>query len=136
MWLVLLAAAVSSALIIVRGLVYKTREITIDRKWWMLIGGSLAANVLAFFGFMELMKDAVYTGINYSSVLSVLALLSAGVIAGNFSFTYQEAAADERLLPNAIAIIFVNLFHLLWPIILPKTLIFTRTENCCGSFQR
>lgn len=111
---ILIAAAISSILIVIRGCIYETRDFNIDWKWWLLIVGSLGANLFACIGFHDLMKSTENTGIDHSSVLSVLSLLAAGVIAGNFAFSYQEAAADERILPNAISLIFVNLFYLLF----------------------
>jgi len=51
---------------------------------------------------------------DYSSVLTILSLLAAGIIAEFFVFSHGQAAHDEKFFPNAIAICFMGLFYLLF----------------------
>lgn len=51
---------------------------------------------------------------NYSSVLTILSLLAAGVIAGKFAFSHHEVASDERPLATALSILIVLLFYVLF----------------------
>lgn len=53
-------------------------------------------------------------GADFSSVLSILSLLAAGVIAGKFAFSYHEVASDERFLATALSILIVLLFYVLF----------------------
>ena len=49
--------------------------------------------------------------VDYSQILTVLSLLATGIITGFFTFTFQDAAHDERWLATAISICFALLFY-------------------------
>jgi len=111
---IIAAAIVSTLCIIIRGFMYTSRDFSIDFRWWLLVFCAMIPNVLVYIGLHNLLVCTENTGVDHSSILSVLSLLSAGVIAGNFAFSYQDASDDEIILPNAISLVFVNLFYLLF----------------------
>ena len=114
MSLLIIAGIVSVTSIILRAMLHKTRNFDYGLKDWLILGLSIIGNIIALFGFFNLSTGPANPCVDYSSVLTILSLLSAGVIAGNFTFSYQEAAADERLLPNLISACFTILFLFLF----------------------
>jgi hypothetical protein len=114
MSLLIIAGIVSVTSIILRAMLHETRNFDYSLKDWLILGLSIIGNVIALFGFFKLSTGPANPSVEYSSVLTILSLLSAGVIAGNFTFSYQEAAADERLLPNLISSCFTILFLFLF----------------------
>lgn len=74
----------------------------------------ILANILAFSGFMLLTLDAPNPESRYDLILSVLSLLSAGVIAANFAHSHQEAAEGETWLSTALSALFALLFYVLF----------------------
>ena len=113
---ILISYGINVLLIITRGMIFKSRDFKIDAKWQVLILASLLANIIAFFGFQDLLNTMFVEeeSENYATILTVLSLLSSGIIAGNFAFSYQDSANDEGFLTNAISIVFISLFYLLF----------------------
>ena len=110
---------INVGLILIRGIIFKNRNFKINYIWWLLIICSLIANIIAFFGFQNLL-DTLYVkeeSNNYTTILTIFSLLSSGIIAGNFAFSYQDSADDEGLLTNAISIVFISLFYLLFSLV-------------------
>jgi len=83
-------------------------------RFWSLLSLSLAANLVAFFGFHRLANGPAIPNGDYRAVLEILALLSAGAIAGFWSIEYQKAYPDETLLLNIISALFVFVFYALF----------------------
>jgi len=75
---------------------------------------SLIGNMFAFFGFHFLINGPAIPCGDYSGVLEILALLSAGAIAGFWGIEYEKAYPDERLLLNFISALFVLVFYALF----------------------
>jgi len=103
-------------LILTRGFIFPNRDFKINKVWWILIVISLIADIVAFKGFQDLLSTLFVkdNSSSYTTILTVLSLLSSGIIAGNFTFSYQDSAEDESLLTNTISIIFISLFYLLF----------------------
>jgi hypothetical protein len=100
---------------VLRATLYPGREISLDRKYYALLCISLTGSVFGLLGFFHLSQEPIdSSGIDYSQILTVLSLLAAAIITGYFTFTYTEAASDERLLPSAISACFVLLFYLVF----------------------
>jgi hypothetical protein len=74
----------------------------------------IAADCLAAWGFSVLIAKMPITGADFDSVLSILSLLAAGVIAGKFAFSYHEVASGERPLATALSVLIVLLFYVLF----------------------
>lgn len=108
------AAILYTATLVVRGLFLDSKVALCSPKFWFPLLICLIANGIAFCGFWILANTPAVEPGNYESILSVLALLSAGVISGNFSFTHQESAEDENFLVSLIACFFVLLFYLIF----------------------
>jgi hypothetical protein len=75
---------------------------------------SLVADCLAGFGFFALIQSAAPDNATYGNVLDILALLTAGVIAGRFAFSHQEVASDERVLATCLSALLLLLYYLLF----------------------
>ena len=58
----------------------------------------LLADALVAYGSIELLRRNSVGTADYMPVITVISLLTAGVIAGRFSITHQDAGDDERLL--------------------------------------
>ena len=93
-------------------LVYGTRRIPLDGKYYGLLLISVIGTFLAYLGFRELASVAVNESVDYSQILTVLSLLAAGIITGYFTFTYEQSAADERFLLSLLSTCFALLFYL------------------------
>ena len=61
---------------------------------------SIVGSTIAFFGFVLLIINPDKSCTDYNIILTVLSLLSAGIISGFFSFSYQKAHKEERCLPK------------------------------------
>ena len=85
-----------------------------DCRFWMFLILSLAANWFAFLGFHELTNNHAISNGDYSTILEILALLSAGAIAGFWAIEYKDAALDETHILNIISAIFVLVFYVLF----------------------
>jgi hypothetical protein len=112
--LLIISGIIAISAIVLRSILYKTRNFNPDVKYRYIIYWAITGNIVAYAGFLDMSFDLANPRGDYSSVLTVLSLLSAGVIAGNFTFTYQRSALDERFLPNMIAACFAILFLFLF----------------------
>lgn len=72
---------------------------------------SLGSDCFAGYGFYFLIQVQPTPGADYSTVLSILSLLTAGVVAGKFAFSHQDVATDERVLATARSTLFLLLFY-------------------------
>ena len=116
MILLAFAFALCSTAFLIRAYSFPTREVELrgDGRYWFLIVLSLIGSSIAFFGFRELANAPANASADYTSVLTILSLLAAGVIAGYYGFTFWEAAEDEYAVSNAISIGFTLLFYFLF----------------------
>ncbi len=114
MYIVIVAAVIYIVALAIRALCLKRETALTSAHFWGPLVVCVIANVIAYWGFWTLASGPVDESVNYGSILSVLSLLSAGVIAGNFAFTHQEAASDEAVIVTIIACCFVSLFYLLF----------------------
>jgi heme/copper-type cytochrome/quinol oxidase subunit 2 len=71
-------------------------------------------NALALFGLWSLASGPATPKVEYSGVLGVLSLLSAGAFAGFCAVDYERAWEDESCLLNFLSILFMTLFYLLF----------------------
>ncbi len=85
-----------------------------DWSFWICLGLSLIANGVAFLGFQRLANGPAIPNGDYRAVLEILALLSAGAIAGFWGIDYQKAYPDETWLLNIISALFVFAFYALF----------------------
>lgn len=72
------------------------------------------ANGLAGMGFAGLIAQPHEDGANYTAVLIILSLLTAGVISGKFAFTHHDLAHDEKVLGALMSLLLVILFYTLF----------------------
>lgn len=86
------------------------------RSWGfgICLGVPLMANVVAFFGFQCLANGPAIPNGDYRTVLEILALLTAGAIAGFWGIEYQKAYPDETCFLNIISALFVLVFYALF----------------------
>ena len=98
----------------IRATVYRNQHFTLSWSYAFLTILSIIGCVFAFVGFTIFAHAAVHPGVDYGIILTVLALLSAGIIAGFFTFSYQEAGNNDKCFPNFISIGFTLLFYLLF----------------------
>ena len=82
----------------------------------VLLSYSVFAVAVASIGFILLAKGPDEGHSNDTSILTILALLSVGIIAGFFEFSYRMTHTERlhRFLSNAVAICFNVLFYLLF----------------------
>jgi hypothetical protein len=85
----------------------------LDCKYYSLLGLSVLGSVLAFIGFLKF-SHGIPDKVDYTQTLTVMALLTSGIIAGYFNFTFDQAADDEKFFPSALSICFILLFHLVF----------------------
>ena len=85
-----------------------------DCRFWMFLILSLAVNWFAFLGFHELTNNHAISNGDYRTILEILALLSAGAIAGFWAIEYKDAALDETHILNIVSAIFVLVFYVLF----------------------
>ena len=78
----------------------------IEWHFWLYLVLSACASTAAAVGFYFLLQPENPSKVDYSTILNVLSLLSAGAVAGFFAFSYQDAAEGEDLLPNLVSISF------------------------------
>ncbi len=102
------------AAILIRAIVYRNQYFVMNWKYTLLTLLSIVGCVLAFLGFSTFAHAPAQIGVDYSVILTVLSLISAGIIAGFFSFTYQEAGKNDKYFPNLISAVFALLFYLLF----------------------
>jgi len=74
----------------------------------------LFSNVLAGAGFHALLEMPATPEADYSSVLLIISLLTAGVISGKFAFTHHDVATDEVIITTGMSAILALLFYLLF----------------------
>jgi len=114
MQIVIAAAVIYIVTLVIRAFCLK-RETTLgSAHFWGPLVVCVIANIIAYWGFWTLASGPADESVNYGSILSVLSLLSAGVIAGNFAFTHQEAASDETVIVTIIASCLISLFYMLF----------------------
>lgn len=82
--------------------------------FWRYVFLSLVGNFFAFLGFRCLAMSSHNSGQNYSGVVQVLALLSAGAIAGFWGISFEKAEYDEITFLNIISAFFVVIFYALF----------------------
>jgi hypothetical protein len=82
-------------------------------KYYRLLILSVVGSVFAFVGFLRFSHGTV-NDVDYSQILTVFSLLASGMIAGYFSFTFEQAADDERFFPFALSTCFILLFYLVF----------------------
>ncbi len=100
---------------ILRAVKYKVRETPMNLQYYWLLSLSLIGSIVGAFGFSQLAQTSIDpSSVDYSQILTVLSLLAAAIITGFFTFTFTEAASDERLIPTAISCCFVVLFYLVF----------------------
>jgi cytochrome bd-type quinol oxidase subunit 2 len=110
--LVALGFVLSLVAFILRGLKART-EWNLDWKYYRLLALSVFGSVLAFIGFL-LFSHGTPDTVDYSQILTVFSLLASGMIAGYFSFTFEQAADDEQFFPFALSTCFILLFYLVF----------------------
>jgi FtsH-binding integral membrane protein len=71
-------------------------------------------NAFALFGLWSLASGPGTPRVEYSGVLGVLSLLSAGAFAGICAVECDKARKDESCLLNFLSILFMTLFYLLF----------------------
>lgn len=98
-------------------LLYRTRRIRLDYKYYSLLCLSIVGSLLAFIGFLQLSRTPINESVEYAQILSILSLLAAGIITGYFTFTYEQAASDELLFPTAYSTCFALLFYFVFSVI-------------------
>jgi hypothetical protein len=114
-WLLLINAfCVAVYCIIIRFKRYPDRKVDIIRKYWCLIIIAIIGDIIALIGFIILSYAQSNPCNKYSSILTILALLSAGVIASFFAFSYRMAEHDEGLFTTFLAVGYKILFLLLF----------------------
>jgi hypothetical protein len=86
----------------------------LSRHFCFLLTLSILGNISALFGFHYLASCHAITNGNYRSVLEILALLSAGAIAGFWGVEYQDFEPDETHFLNVISALFVLVFYSLF----------------------
>lgn len=101
------------SVLLIRAIIYKKDE-SEWKCYYCFLALCIVASFIAFLGFNKLASAPTGTGADYSSVLTILSLLAAGIIAGFFVFSHTERAHNEKFFPNAIAICFMGLFYLLF----------------------
>lgn len=74
----------------------------------------LFSNIMASIGFYFLLEQETVDGANYSAILIIMSLLTAGVISGKFAFSHHDVATDERVLATGMSVILSVLFYLLF----------------------
>jgi len=118
MWLVALGCLLAVGSLIGRAVIFNGRAMPLSRKFYALLACSLAGSLLAFRGFYELANSCPVPTLptpantaDYSQILTVLSLLAAGIVTGFFTFTFQDAANDERWIATAISVCFAVLFY-------------------------
>jgi len=114
--LIVVAAAAGAAILIaiLRWATVPRECKTLPWHYWTFVILSVGVTVAATVGFRFLLTASSPSGTDYSGVLNVLGLLSAGVIAGFFAFSFQDAASSEGILPNVISMCFALLFFVLF----------------------
>jgi hypothetical protein len=113
-YVVLIGLILGFGSVILRTILFTSRKITLDKKYYGLIGLSLLGSAVGSWGYHDLISGNVDTATDYSQILSVLSLLAAGIITGFFTFTFTHAAEDERVLASAISACFVLLFYIVF----------------------
>ncbi len=85
-----------------------------DCHFWFLLCLSIAGNLFAFFGLHQLASSSDIAKGECHAVLEILALLSAGAIAGFWAIEYKDAARDEKHILNIVSALFVLVFYALF----------------------
>jgi len=100
--------------VVIRAIAYKNQQFTFNWRYYLLAGCSFIGCVFGGVGFYILAQATAQPGVDYGIILTVLALLSAGIISGFFTFSYQEADKNDEYFPNFICFGFILLFYLLF----------------------
>lgn len=111
MYLVIIGFSLAFLAIILRAVILQTRKTKLDLKYYAFLSLSVIGSVIAGFGFSQLAQTEVNENFDYSQILTVISLLAAGIITGNFTFTYEEMAEDEIFITTLISICFTFLFY-------------------------
>ncbi len=97
-----------------RSRLYPERIFGINKTYWRIIGIAILGDIIALIGFIFLSYGQSNPCVEYSNVLTILSLLSAGAIASNFAFSYQTAKTDESSFTFLLAVGYKILFLLLF----------------------
>ncbi len=100
--------------ILIRAIAYRNQNFAVNWKYALLTLLSINGCVLTLVGFIVLAHSPAQIGVDYSVILTVLSLISAGIISGFFTFSYQEAGKNDKYFPNIISVCFTLLFYLLF----------------------
>jgi hypothetical protein len=82
--------------------------------FWTHVLLSLVGNFVASLGFLCLANGPPNSDGNYTGALQILALLSAGAIAGFWGISYEKAERDETPFLNVISALFAFIFYALF----------------------
>ena len=105
---------IQSVAVVIRAKLYNNRRFHLDKKYACLTSFSIIGCLFALIGFFLLSHADAHCGVDYNIILTVLALLSAGIISGFFTFSYQYSGDNDRWFPNLISVGFSLLFYLLF----------------------
>lgn len=130
MCLVIIGTAISLSVNIIRGICLKRKppkgkEAKYSKRNFIFFLVSIAGVFVATIGFYPLLFCQIKTIEKPEAILTVLSILSAGTIAGFFTFSYGKAAGSinfsskilpnpEKFFPNLISFCFQATFYLLF----------------------
>jgi hypothetical protein len=106
--------------IVMRAIVFrKSRRIEFGWQYYLLLMSALFGTMLGAAGFYMLTGTSINAGttssaVDYSQILGILSLLTAGITAGFFSFSYNNTDTEEIVLPTILSVSFTVLFYLLF----------------------
>ena len=120
--LVFLGFSISFITLILRAILIPRQESILKGKmccFCIMIGFSILSIPFAIFGYSCLIRSPINEANDYSLIIATLSLLSVGVIAGFFRFTFGEARKENVtfILSNAVAISFNTIFYFLFGLV-------------------
>ena len=113
MWCFFLGALTFYFIALILRSCFCERSAELTNKWFLIpLFLSIIADVVAAIGFYSFFS-ATPVG-SFDGLLTILALLSSGVIAGKFAFTHQDIAESEYIFAFLLSFGFVILFYSLF----------------------
>ena len=114
LYFIILGCLIHLIVIVVRAIVVKQEQNKISARFWILLGVAILSTIIASYGFYLFLRLNPNEDNNYELILTILSLLSAGIISGYFTFSYRNSLKSEPILPNAISLCFTLLFYFLF----------------------
>lgn len=105
---------INVCMIILRAIFIERCSNSVPLSFWLFLSISSSAILMSTYGFYLFISLPKNCSNDYTLILTILSLLSAGIISGFFTFSYNRSSKEERFLPNALAICFTTLFYLLF----------------------